>query len=249
MKNKMCRFDCNGLNFLLKNIKYLVSTGDDKDFVKDIIPVDIFYKICEKEKYSRTLRADFLELLKYIEGEFGLEFLKELINYKNSQNRTFLYHLYIHADVYLVEILSDIITKFKNDKKFLEEFLLSVDVNGNTFLVHYLTGWYPERFTKISEICFELLNKNFGGNFLKQLILIENKNNKNLLNILLISDELENNLEIFKILLKIFKSDRKFCDKIEKQKKILDENIEKFLNENCSKVDIVEGNRNCCIVL
>jgi hypothetical protein len=171
-----------------------------------------------------------LKFFDFVERNFGIDFLKKLICYKDFENRTFLFDLFQFADKSLIKILSFLFEKFRNEKNFLEKLLLSVDEDGNSFLIFYFLQRCPDRMIKASKEFFELIKINFGVDFLKKLLLIRNKNNENF-HLALLSNKwggVKKSLQVLEILLEVVGKDKEFFTELTNQIKIPKE-IREFL--------------------
>jgi hypothetical protein len=179
--------------------------------------------------------ASVLKYFDFVERNFGTEILKKLIGFQASNCQTFLFNLYHIADRCLMKILNYLIEKFKNDKQFLEQFLLSVDNYGDTFLIHYFCLDVTSQAIKISRELFAFIKNNFGLDFLKKLLLIKNKQNKNFHHTLLENKlgGLEESLEVLEILVEVVGKDKEFFVVLTKQNGVFPKEIEEFLVSKC----------------
>jgi hypothetical protein len=130
-----------------------------------------------------------------------------------------------------MKILNYLFEKIKNQKDFLAEVLLSVDDFGNTFLISYFSRGWVLRLIEISKELFNSIKSTFGREFLKKLLLIKNKQNRNFHLVLLDNkyfDGVEKSLEVFEILLEVVGKDEEFFVELAKQEEIPDQ-IKEFL--------------------
>jgi hypothetical protein len=214
------------LNFLTQKF------GDD--ILQKLISSASLYKICFQSPRFEDFGENVLKFFDFIERNFGLEFLKKLICYKDFENQTFLFCLFQVANKSLIKILSFLFEKFKNEKNFLEKFLLSVDVVGNSFLIFYISQDYLDRMIKTSKEFFELIKTSFGVDLLKKFLLIRNKFvNKNFHLALLANKRggVERSLQVLEILLEVVGKDKDFFTELTNQIKIPKE-IREFLKTN-----------------
>jgi hypothetical protein len=204
-----------------------------ENILQKLISDDSLYKICFQTHRFEDFAGNVLKFFDFVERNFGLDFLKKLICCKAFENRTFLFYLYPVADKCLIKILSFLFDKFKNEKNFLEEFLLSVDDDGNSFLIFYFLQRYPSRMTKVSKEFFELIKTNFGVDFLKKLLLVRNKfvNNFHLALLANKFGGVERSLQVLEILLEVVGKDKNFFTELTKQDEIPKE-IREFLKTN-----------------
>jgi hypothetical protein len=184
-------------------------------------------------KYNRfnDFGTSASKYLDFVERNFGTEILKKLVSFKAYSYQTFLYDLHHIADRCLMKILNYLFEKFKNEKQFLEQLLLSVDNSGNTFLIHYFCLDFIPGVIKASRELFKFIKNKFGLDFLKKLLLIRNKQNKNFHHVLLENKlgGVEKSLQVLEILLEVFGKDKEFFQELTKQKKEIPEEIKEFL--------------------
>jgi hypothetical protein len=203
-----------------------------ENILQKLISFDSLFSICLQTLRFDDFAGNVLKFFDFVERNFGIDFLKKLICYKNFKNQTFLFCLYLVPEKSLSKILSFLLEKFKNEKNFLEELLLSVDEDGNSFLIFYFSQSFPERMIKVSKEFFELVKANFGLDFLKKLLLIRNKNEigENF-HLALLSKKwggVKNSLQFLKILLEVVGEDKEFFTELTNQIKIPKE-IREFL--------------------
>jgi hypothetical protein len=220
-----------------ENQEKLVSFLESKfggNVLEELFSDGTFYWICWNCGRFDDFAASALKFFDFVERKFGLDVLKNLIRFKGSDNETFLFHLYYIVHESLTKILNYLFEKFKNQKDFLDEVLLSVDDFGNTFLIFYFSrDWVPETI-KISKELFNSIKSNFDLEFLKKLLLIKNKKNRNFHLVLLENknyDGVEKSLQVFEILLEVVGNDEEFFVKLTKQEEIPDQ-IKEFLEVN-----------------
>jgi hypothetical protein len=201
--------------------------------LQKLISIDSLYKICFQSPRFEDFAGNVFKFFDFVERNFGIDFLKKLICYKDEDNRTFLFDLYDVADKSLIKILDFLFEKFKNEKNFLEELLLSVDRGGNSFLIFYFLQRYPDRMIKVSKEFFELVKANFGVDFLKKLLLIKNEISENFHQTLLSNKigGVDSCLRVLEILLEVVGKDKEFFTELTKQDEIPKE-IRVFLKTN-----------------
>jgi hypothetical protein len=204
------------------------------NFLEELFSDGTLFWICWNCLLFDDFAASALKFFDFVERKFGLDFLKNLIRFKDSENRTFLFHLFQVVHKCLMKILNYLFEKFKNQKDFLAEVLLSVDDFGNTFLTYFFSrGWVPETIETSKEL-FNSIKSTFDLEFLKKLLLIKNKQNRNFHQVLLLNklfDGVEESLEVFEILLEVVGKDEEFFAELTKQEEI-PEQIKEFLKEN-----------------
>jgi hypothetical protein len=184
---------------------------------------DILFKICEK--FSENKSDKILKYFEFVEEKNNLDFLKTYISGKNSenQNRTILFKFSKRreATTVLVEFLNWLQKKF--DMDFLENFLLQVDKNGDSFLTFRSCSY--NYFTEI----YNHLIQNLEKTFVRKLLLIENAKGENYF-YLSCKKNPENIMKMFELLLKDFQNDREFLTKM-------------ILSKNKAKQTIFHHNR------
>jgi hypothetical protein len=139
------------------------------------------------------------------------ETLKKLIDSKNCENQTFLFGL--HEGDELSQIFNFLFDIFNNEKPFLKNLLLSVDRNGDTFLIDYFRKIY--RFQNVYVILFDffkLILENLDSNFLKRLLLIKNNENKNLYRIFIAHSGAAEYRTFLNLLIGTIGSDKEFIE-------------------------------------
>jgi hypothetical protein len=191
---------------------------------------------CQSGRFD-DFGSSILKFFEFVEQKFvDIDFLKTLISYKGGHNQTFIFHLFEVANKCLMKILNYFLQKFKNEKTFLGDFLLSIDDYGNTFTRFYLIQKDAPKMMKISKEFFELIKINFGSDFLKRLLLIKSKRDKNfhhgiVLNIHGVGG-VEKSLEVLENLLEVVGKDRDFFVELTKQDDGVPDQIKEFLDGN-----------------
>jgi hypothetical protein len=112
---------------------------------------DILFKICEKFANSGKIFKYF----KFVEEKKSLEILKNYISGKNFENQTILFKFSYYTGNF-IKFLDWLQKKF--DLDFLENFLLQVDKNGDSFLT---LDNYSSFFTEIYNQFNSKLRENF----------------------------------------------------------------------------------------
>jgi hypothetical protein len=205
-----------------------------ENILQKLISFDSLFKICLQTHRFEDFSGKLLKFFDFIERNFGIDFLKKLICYKNKYHQTFLFCLFQFADKCLIKILSFLFEKFKNEKNFLEELLLSVDKGGNSFLIFYFAQRCPERMIKVSKEFFELIKSNFGVDFLKKLLLIKKRFINVNFHLALISNKfggVDSCLQVLEILLEVVGKDKEFFTELTNQI-IIPNEIREFLKTN-----------------
>jgi hypothetical protein len=221
--------------------------GDD--ILNELISHKTLCEICLHSDLFDDFGTKVLRFFDFVERNFGIEFLKKLIFYKTCKQRTFLFHLFQVADKDLVKIFNYLFEKFKNEKKNLEQFLLSVDyADGNTFLIYHFQRRNTLEMIENNCKFFELIKTNFGLKFLKKLLLIKNKKKHNYHHSLLLTayaGGVEESLEVLEILLKVVGKDKRFFIKLAKQNEEIPDQIKEFLERNLEIGPLDIRFRNC----
>jgi hypothetical protein len=127
--------------------------------------------------------------------------------------------------------LNDLFEKLADQKEFLEEFLLSVDEDGNTFLTYYFSQGFVLRMIAIFKDFLKSIKSNFSLEFLMKFLRVKNNKNLNFHQVLLENKfgGVERNLEILEILLEVIGDRDFFFDLIEQEK--IPEQIKEFLEQ------------------
>jgi hypothetical protein len=220
------------------------------NFLDELFCDGTFFWICWNCKRFDDLAASVLKFFDFVERKFGLDFFKNLICFKGPENRTFLFLLYDVVYESLMKILNYLFEKFKNQKDYLAEVLLSVSDFGDTFLIYYFSrDWIPETIEIFKEL-FNSIKSSFDLEFLKKLLLIKNKQNRNFHLVLLDNkhfDGVEESLEVFEILLEVVGKDKEFFVELTKQEEIPDQ-IKEFLKRNFKIKRTRRRKRNCSLM-
>jgi hypothetical protein len=134
----------------------------------------------------------------------------------------------------LMKILNYLIWKFGDEKQRLEQFLMNVDGDGNTFFNLYFSRPGVRKMISISREFFETIKIYFDLEFLKCFLLVKNDQHRNFHHTLLANKNgggVKECLEILQILLEVIGKDREFFIDLTEQEEIQDE-IREFLDEN-----------------
>jgi hypothetical protein len=220
-----------------ENQEKLVSFLESKfggNVLDELFSDGTFYWICWNCNRFDDFAASALKFFDFVERKFGLDFFKNLLRFKGPENQTFLFLLYQVVHKSLMKILNYLFEKFKNQKDFLAELLLSVNDFGNTFLSFYFSRDFASKTIEIFKELFNSIKSTFGLDFLRKLLLIKNKKNRNFHLVLLdnkIYDGVEKSLEVFEILLEVVGKDEEFFVELTKQEEI-PEQIKEFLKRN-----------------
>jgi hypothetical protein len=206
----------------------------------DFYSAEILHEICENNSEYDTKKI--LNYFNFVEEKISFRFLKKYISRKNSKSQTILVHF--HHDYYsgLTEVFEWL--KEKISKNFLENFLMQVDENGDSFLHVALRkcGWWTIDgfFTKT----FEFLIRNFDKSFVQNCLLIQNKRQENCLN--LVCQRREKKIpKILGFLSEDFQNDQEFFtnllnDELKKNKK-----VRKWIKKNLDFIDLPEVGSPC----
>jgi hypothetical protein len=156
----------------------LIETKFGKTFIADhFYSTETLHKIFEKHPKNGTI----ITYLDFIEKLNGLEFFRSYIARKNSKNQTILFYPNVDFESNVEsKTIEWLLTKFDNDKQFLENFLLEIDVNGD----HYFTAILKkclnyEGFHYLIKT-FHFLIEHFGQGFVRRLLLIQKRSLVNL---------------------------------------------------------------------
>jgi hypothetical protein len=204
------------------------------NFLDELFSDETLCNVCWNSHRFDDFAASVLKFFDFVERKFGLDFLMKLICFRNSENQIFLFHIYDVVVPCLMKILHNLFEKFKIQKDFLAEVLLSVNNDGNTFLIYNFSKGSANKMVKISKDFFNAIKSNFGLDYLKKLLLIKNKQNRNFHLDMLCNkrcDGVGKSLDIFKILLEVVGKDKDFFSELTKQDEI-PEQIKEFLVNN-----------------
>ncbi len=182
------------------------------------------HKICKEN--SGFCIEKILNYLNFIAETNDMEILKNYVSVKNSKKQTILFHFHysiLHPSASLTKMLEWLETKFKNDEKFLKNFLLEVDENSDSFLIFALKMCWKGQINDYFKETYDLLIKNFDRVFIKELLLLENNEGKNFLNIICERSKRRDQrvTQTLEILFRDFQTDQDFLAKLfnEKAKK------------------------------
>ncbi len=112
----------------------------------DFYSAEILHKICENN--SKHGVEKILICFNFVEEKNNFEFFKNYISGKNSESQTILVHFHYHYWD-LPKVFKWLEEKSKNEKNFLENFLMQVDENGDSFLhvvLRKCDDWYLDDF-------------------------------------------------------------------------------------------------------
>jgi hypothetical protein len=200
------------------------------NILKELVSNESLFDICFQSDRSDDFGTNFLKFFDFVKRKFGIDLLIKLFCCKALNDRTFLFPLYKAADRGLIKILkySFHILKIKNSEKFL----LSVDLKGNNFLIHFFLQSNVSRTTKISKELFESIKFSFGLGFLKKLLLLKNEG-QNFYRALLENKYggPEKCLEVLESLLEVVGKDKEFFIELTKQNDVFPEEIKEFLGK------------------
>jgi hypothetical protein len=209
---------------------FLVSKFGD-NILNEFFSNRSLYDIGWKSNRFDDFAANMMKFFDFVERNFGMDFLKQLIGFQASDNRTFLFPLFHVVEKCLMKILNDLFEKLADQKEFLEEFLLSVDEDGNTFLTYYFSQGFVLRMIAIFKDFLKSIKSNFSLEFLMKFLRVKNNKNLNFHQVLLENKfgGVERNLEILEILLEVIGDRDFFFDLIEQEK--IPEQIKEFLEQ------------------
>jgi hypothetical protein len=145
-------------------------------FLRDnFCSVEFLHEICVGNP-----ELQILNFLNFIEELTDYDFFQKYVSAKNSKSQTILFNV---SESILIAILKLFITKF--DRGFMENFLLQIDENLNSFLIFILMKcWDDNRLNQIFTEVLTILIANFHLDFVKQFLIIENDEKQNCLNVI-----------------------------------------------------------------
>jgi hypothetical protein len=210
----------------------------------DFYSAEILHEICEN--HSKLYTEKILNYFNFVEEKNDLGFLKNYISGKNSENQTILVHFHHHYHSDLTKVLEWLEEKFKNEKNFLENFLIQVDENGDSFLNVVLRKcrdwWVDDFFTET----FKFLIRNFDKSFVQNFLLIQNKRQENCLNLVCQRFRFEWDIpKIFDLLLKDFQNDQEFFAKLFSEELKKNKKVRKWIKNNLDFIDLPEVGSPC----
>jgi hypothetical protein len=211
--------------------------GKFKKSLSDFYSAEILHKICEN--YSVKATKKILKYFDFVEEKNDFEFLKNYISGKNSEGQTILVHFH-HSYFILFQVFKWLEKKFKNDKNFLENFLMQVDENGDSFLHVVLRKCDESKINNVSVRTFKFLTEIFDKSFVQNFLLIQNKRLENCLN-LVCQRQGKKISGILKLLSKDFQNDREFFRKLLNDELKKNKKVRKWIEKNLN-VEQTENN-------
>jgi hypothetical protein len=189
-------------------------------------PNEAFHEICAKFNVE-----NFLIYLNLIVENCDLTVFKNNISGKNSKEQTILFHFRHESD--LIKMLEWFRTKFENDKKFLDKFLLQVDENSDSFLTFALTELRDDsNFDNFFIGLYDFLVKNFDKVFVREFLLLENSEGKNWLNIIFLRyGRFTDITKILDTLFENFQNDQEFFIKLFNEKSRKNRRVKEFMKD------------------
>jgi hypothetical protein len=209
----------------------------------DFYSAEILHEICEN--HSKNDTEKILKYFNFVEEKKGFKFLKNYISGKNSESQTILVHFH-HNYFRLTEVLEWLEEKFKNDKKFLKNFLMQVDENGDSFLHVLLRKCYVGDLDRFFTKTFKFLIRNFDKSFVQNFLLIQNKRQENCLNLICqrVWDE-KKIPEILDLLSKDFQNNHEFFTKLLNEGLKKNEKVREWFKKNLVFIDLPEVGSHC----
>ncbi len=207
----------------------------------DFYSAEILHKICENNSKYDTKKI--LKYFNFVEEKNSFRFLKNYVSGKNSESQTILVHFH-HFYSDLTEVFKWLEEKFKNEKNFLENFLMQVDENGDSFLHVLLRKCRDFRVDDFFTETFKFLLRNFDKSFVQKFLLIQNKRQENCLN--LFCQRLVKKIpEILDLLSKDFQNDREFFTKLLNEELKKNEKVREWIKKNLDFIDLPEVGSHC----
>jgi hypothetical protein len=257
-KNQEKEFYLNFLEFLanelnsteesLKNClirtKFLfaIAQNEDKQLLREIFnsfvakfgetffscsySIETFHGICKRYSFNAKMILNYLIL---VAEQIDFEVLKNYVSAKNSKHQTILF--YFHRDSpsdNLIKMLGWFERTFKNDEKFLKNFLLEIDENSDSFLIFVLRNCENRWIQCFFKYTYQFLIENFDKVILKELLLLQNNEDKNFLEV--IFERCGKYVtQILDKLFKDFQNDQDFFTKLIKEKLKKNREVENFM--------------------
>jgi hypothetical protein len=196
-------------------------------------------------KHSKDGTGKILNYLNFLTEKNDLEFLKNFVSGKNSKKQTILFYFY-RDSASLILMLEWFRTTFENDENFLENFLLEIDENLDSFFKFILKkcefGWKIRVFFAET---YNFLIRNFDKVFVKELLLLENNENENFLNI--VCERRHDRwcgdvINILNILFEDFQNDQDFFAKLINEKAKKNRHVNFFMKHKL-KIDLSQASR------
>jgi hypothetical protein len=190
---------------------------------------DTFHEICLK--HSKNGIEKIMNYLNFIAEQNDLETLGKNITGKNSKNQTILFYFHQNTSSDLIKMLGWLETTFKNVGNFVENFLLEVDENLDSFLNFVLKRCDSRKIDNFyTETYFFLITKH-DKSLVKKILLRENKENENFMNIIY---ERDNRIVtyILDTLFRNFRNDLDFFAKLINEKLKKNWNVRNWMRRN-----------------
>jgi hypothetical protein len=185
------------------------------------------------ERYSK-FPANVRDYLNFVNEQMGSEFLKNYVLGKNSKNQTVLFYCRCGDSEFLASILEYFGAIFRNDKTPLKDLLLHVDENGDSCLT--VMDEF-DTFYDFDEI-FQFLTENFDKNFVRDLLIIENSENRNCFHMLFGKLENEQIIGYLNLFIDCFGNDRGFYEKLLGEKFRNNPLVEEWMEYNFTSIDM-----------
>jgi hypothetical protein len=211
-------------------------------YSNDFYSAEILHKICEN--YSKDDTKKILNYFDFVEEKNNLDFLKNYFSRKNLESQTILVHFH-QSYSGLIQVFKWLEEKFKNEKKFLKNFLMQVDENGDSFLHVLLRKCYDWQFDDFFTATFKFLTRNFDKSFVQNFLLIQNKRQENCLN--LVCQRYEKKIPgILDLLLEDFQNDQEFFTKLLNEELKKNEKVRNWTKKNLDFIDLSETRESKC---
>jgi ankyrin repeat protein len=189
--------------------------------------IETFHGIYKKHPNNAEMILNYLNL---VAEQIDFEVLSNYVSGKNSKHQTILF--YFHRDSpsdNLIKMLGWFGTTFKNDENFLKNFLLEIDENSDSFLIFVLrnceNGWIQCFF----KYTYQFLIENFDKVIIKELLLLQNNEDKNFLEVIFKRCGKHDVIQILDKLFKDFQNDQDFFTKLIKEKLKKNREVENFM--------------------
>jgi hypothetical protein len=214
-----------------------------QDFLAELISDRSLIDLCLHPNRFNEFGSSIFKYLNFIKRNFGIDFLKKLISYTSGHNQTFLFYLHSTIDANLLKIIKYLMENFETDREYLQQFLLTANEDGDTFLNFYFSQSFVYRTLAIIRELFEMIKDQFGLSFLKTLLLMRNHQNQNFYQTLLLNEYdggVKRALQLLEILLEVVGRDEGFFVEFTKQEEIPDQ-IKEFLRSNFGGSSILKS--------
>jgi hypothetical protein len=192
-----------------------------------------------------------IEILKWLQDEFGMEDFVEMILKKEQFGYTFLNEINLddeNAHLKLINVLNHLKTVFKDDPKQFENLILSTNDCDETILHSYCEKQKISNLEKVLEKIIEWCDENLPKTQLEDLLFTRNHENKIFLHTLVErsdqkdEDDENSHSDKYKIFCKSVIQLHETIDNKDKLKSLLEQkykessNLIEFVTENCRDI-------------